>query len=76
MIKSSRDENLRASEEYKTHLSRAYDLVLVENGYPLEPNYVIVRDVCTDLTEENLLHFNVSRIANVNLRDVIVKKQE
>jgi hypothetical protein len=54
--------NIYASQEYRTHLSRAFDLVLVENGYPLEPNFVIIQDVVTNLKDEDLLHLNVSRL--------------
>ena len=74
MLKSTRDPSLQATEEYRTHLSRAFDLVLIENGYPLEPNYVIIQDVVTNLSEKNLLHLNVSRLPNISLGDVKVTK--
>lgn len=55
---SPRDENLSARDEYRILIKREFDLVLVENGYPLEPNYVLIDGVPVSFNEEEIKKIN------------------
>lgn len=59
MLKSPKDPTISARQEYRTLLKRNYDLVLIENGYPLEPNYVIVDGIPVS--------YNIDEIRRLNL---------
>lgn len=47
-------------------------MVLVKNGYPLEPNYVVIEDLTNDVKEDNIKRINLTKM-NLNHRDVILK---
>jgi hypothetical protein len=74
VLKSPRDETISAREEYRNIIAREYDLVLVENGYPLEPNYVIIENVASNVNEEDMINFNVTKVPDVNLNEVRCRK--
>ena len=42
-------KNLRTSPKYQETVSGYFDLVCVQLNYPLEPNYVIIKDVPSDI---------------------------
>ena len=50
-MRNPQDESLSANKNYRAFISRDFDLVLVENNYPLEPNYVIIEDIYNDINE-------------------------
>ena len=51
---SSNDQNLNPSKPYQDYIKRKFDLVLVENGCFIEPNYVIIEGVPETINESNL----------------------
>ena len=59
VLKSPMDPSLSASPAYRSVLSGAFDLVLVENGYPLEPNYVIIEDIYQDINYLDVKTWNL-----------------
>ena len=61
LLKSPRDENLSASTTYREFLKRDFDLVLVENGYPLEPNYVIIDPITIKVDNRTVRDLNLPR---------------
>lgn len=72
---SPRDLSISARNEYRTIIKREYDLVLVENGYPLEPNYVLIDGLSSTVNASEIGRFNLQHIKlNQEDNDVIVKK--
>ena len=59
IIKSSKDDSLSARDEYSGIMGRLFDLVLVQNGYPLEPNYVIIESVPSHFIELDVKVLNL-----------------
>ena len=75
VLKSPMDPSLSASQAYRSVLSGAFDLVLVENGYPLEPNYVIIEDIYQDINYLEVKTWNLER-AGIAQESVLVEKLE
>ena len=49
VLTSPNDNDIFASNPYRAHLKEKYDLVLVENGCFLEPNYIIIDNLESDI---------------------------
>lgn len=59
LLKSPKDHSLSAREDYRACLlAKGYDLVLVENDCPLEPNFVIVEDLPEGVKPDELRRLN------------------
>lgn len=65
-----RDPRCSAREDFRTNLKRKYDLVLVPNGYPLEPNYVLIQNIPKSVNLDDIRNLNLSKIQGVNLSTV------
>lgn len=67
-MKSPKDQSLSAREQYRSVIARDFDLVLIENNCPLEPNYVIVEDLPESITADDIKRLNESAIPqNINV---------
>eukprot|EP00347_Sterkiella_histriomuscorum_P002189 403369123 len=76
VIKCPRDGGLSARPEFRQTLRKYFDLVLIQNGYPLEPNYVFIDSVPSHFIELDVKRLNLEKFPNVNPKDVKVRKLE
>lgn len=74
VIKCPRDTGISSRPEFRNVVRKCYDLVLVQNGYPLEPNYVLIDSVSSSVIEYDIKRLNLEKLPNINIRDVKVKK--
>lgn len=59
LLESPKDYNLSAQQAYRSFITRDFDLVLIENGYPLEPNYVIIEGLPIDCDKIEIKRLNL-----------------
>ncbi len=67
VLKSPKDLKYSARVDYRSILRRKFDLVLVENGYPLEPNFVVIQNISKDVDIEVIKNLNLSKLQNIVL---------
>jgi len=48
------DQSLNPSKPYQDFIKRKFDLVLVENGCFIEPNYVIIEGISDSINESSI----------------------